>query len=108
MGLQFGDAPHVRPLSAVAGEPRRFRGRIPGAAWLGGAIVVTLGIVYLARQIILQFVLAIFLTDLLLPLVNAMSAPRGGRRETPRLIATFLAVAACIGAAVVHILLLGP
>src|SRR5207245_2569274 len=108
MGLQFGDAPHVRPLSAVAGEPRRFRGRIPGAAWLGVAIVVALGIVYLARQIILPFVLAIFLTYLLLPLVNAMSAPTGGRRGTPRVIATFLALAAFIGVLVVAILLLAP
>ena len=108
MGLQFGDAPYNRPLSAVAGEPRRFRGRIPGAAWLGVAIVVALGIVYLARQIILPFVLAIFLTYLLLPLVNAMSAPTGGRRGTPRVIATFLALAAFIGALVVAILLLAP
>src|SRR2546428_4797115 len=108
MGLQFGDAPCNRPMNAVVGEPRRFRGRIPGAAWLGVAIVVALGIVYLARQIILPFVLAIFLTYLLLPLVNAMSAPTGGRRGTPRLIATFLALAAFIGVLVVAILLLAP
>ncbi|TMB61742.1 MAG: AI-2E family transporter [Chloroflexi bacterium] len=108
MGLQFGDAPYNRPMSAVAGEPRRFRGRIPGAAWLGVAIVVALGIVYLARQIILPFVLAIFLTYLLLPLVNAMSAPTGGRRGTPRVIATFLALAAFIGVLVIAILLLAP
>src|SRR5438128_10723076 len=108
MGLQFGDTPYDRPLSAVAGEPRRFRGRIPGGAWLGAAIVVALGIVYLARQIILPFVLAIFLTYLLLPLVNAMSAPTGGRRGTPRVIATFLALAAFVGVLVVAILLLAP
>ncbi|TMD86644.1 MAG: AI-2E family transporter [Chloroflexi bacterium] len=108
MGLQFNDAPYRRPTSAVAGEPSRFRGRIPGAVWLVVGIMVALAIVYLARQIILPFVLALFLTYLLLPLVNAMSIPPQGRRGTPRVIASFLALAAFIGVLVVAILLLAP
>ena len=95
MGLQFNDA-------------RRFRGRIPGAVWLVVGIVLALAIVYLARQIILPFVLALFLTYLLLPLVNAMSSPARGRRGTPRVIASFLALGAFIGVLVVAILLLAP
>src|SRR5437879_649016 len=84
MGLQFSDASSNRPLSAVAGEPRRFRGRIPGAVGLGIAVILALAVVYLARQIILPFVLALFLTYLLLPLVNAMNNPARERRGTPR------------------------
>src|SRR5260370_23508358 len=80
MGLQFDDATYNRPMSAVVGEPRRFRGRIPGVIWLAAAIVLALAIVYAARQVILPFVLALFLTYLLLPLVNAMNASSGGRR----------------------------
>lgn len=108
MGLQFDDAPYNRPMSAVVGEPRRFRGRIPGAVGLAGAIVLGLAILYLARQIILPFVLALFLTYLLLPLVNAMNAPARGGRGTPRVIASLLALAAFIGVVVVAILLLAP
>src|ERR1700693_1416253 len=108
MGLQFDDAAFNRPTSAVVGEPRRFRGRIPGAVSLAVAILLALAIIYLARQIILPFVLALFLTYLLLPLVNAMSAPAHGRQGTPRVIATFLALAAFIGVLVVGILLLAP
>jgi predicted PurR-regulated permease PerM len=70
MGLQFDDDAFKRPPSAVVGEPRRFRGQIPGAVWLGIAILLALAIIYLARQIILPFVLALFLTYLLLPLVT--------------------------------------
>jgi predicted PurR-regulated permease PerM len=108
MGLQFDDAPYNRPMSAVTGEPRRFRGRIPGAVWLAVAVVLGLAIVYLARQIILPFVLALFLTYLLLPIVNAMSTPKNGRRATPRVIASFLALAAFVGVVVVAVLLLAP
>lgn len=108
MDLQFDDAPYNRPMNATVGEPRRFRGRIPGAVWLALGIVMALAIVYLARQIILPFVLALFLTYLLLPLVDAMAAPAGGRRGTPRVIASFLALAAFIGVLVVAILVLAP
>lgn len=95
-------------MSAVVGEPRRFRGRVPGVVWLVAAIVLGLAIVYLARQVILPFVLALFLTYLLLPLVNAMNASSGGRRGTPRAIASFLALAAFIGVVFVAILVLAP
>src|SRR5256885_16961209 len=94
MGLQF--------------ESRRLRTRVPGIVWLAVAAVLALAIVYLARQIILPFVLALFLTYLLLPLVNAMSSPARERRGTPRVIASFLALAAFIGVLVVAILLLAP
>jgi predicted PurR-regulated permease PerM len=108
MGLQFDDAPYNRPMSAVVGEPRRFRGRIPGVVWLAAAIVLALAIVYVARQVILPFVLALFLTYLLLPLVNAMHASAGGRRGTPRALASFLALAAFIGVVLVAVLVLAP
>ena len=108
MGLQFEDAPYNPPMSAVVGEPRRFRGRIPGAVWLAVAIILALAVVYVARQVILPFVLALFLTYLLLPLVNAMSRSARGRRGTPRVIATFLALAAFMGVLVVAILVLAP
>jgi predicted PurR-regulated permease PerM len=108
MGLQFDDAAYNRPMSAVVGEPRRFRSRIPGTVWLAAGILVALAIAYLARQIILPFVLALFLTYLLLPAVNAMSTPAGGRRGTPRVVASFLALAAFIGVLVVAILVLAP
>jgi predicted PurR-regulated permease PerM len=108
MGLQFDNAPYNRPMSAVVGEPRRFRGRIPGVVWLAAAIVLALAIVYVARQVILPFVLALFLTYLLLPLVNAMHASAGGRRGTPRALASFLALAAFIGVVLVAVLVLAP
>jgi predicted PurR-regulated permease PerM len=108
MGLQFDDAAYNRPMSAVVGEPRRFRGRIPGVVWLAAAIVLALAIVYVARQVILPFVLALFLTYLLLPLVNAMHASAGGRRGTPRALASFLALAAFIGVVLVAVLVLAP
>ena len=108
MGLQFDDAADDRPMRAVVGEPRRFRGRIPGAVWLAIGTVIALAIVYLARQIILPFVLALFLTYLLLPLVNGMTTPARGRRGTPRVIASFLALGAFIGVLAVAILVLAP
>src|SRR5712671_15862 len=108
MGLQFDDAAYNRPMSAVVGESRRFRGRIPGVVWLAAAIVLALAIFYVARQVILPFVLALFLTYLLLPLVNAMNNSAGGRRSTPRALASFLALAAFIGIVVVAVLVLAP
>jgi predicted PurR-regulated permease PerM len=95
-------------MRAVVGEPRRFGGRIPGGIGLAIAIVVGLAIVYLARQVILPFVLALFLTYLLLPLVNAMNTPSSGRRGTPRVIASFLALGAFVGVLVVAVLVLAP
>ncbi len=49
-------------MSTIAGEPRRLRTRIPGVVWLLGAVVVALAVVYVARQVILPFILALFLT----------------------------------------------
>ena len=107
MGLQFNDPSDNRPMSG-AGEPRRLRARLPGVAWLVLAVALTLTVVYLARQIILPFVLALFLTYLLLPLVNAMNIAPRGRRGTPRALAAFLALAAFIGVVLVAVLVLAP
>ena len=108
MGLQFDDPAYNRPLSGIAGEPRRMRARMPGVLWLAIAAAFALAVVYLARQIILPFVLALFLTYLLLPLVNAMATASGGRRATPRALASFLALAAFIGVVLVAVLVLAP
>jgi len=93
---------------STVGEPRRLRDRVPGVVWLGVAVAIALAVVYLARQIILPFVLALFLTYLLLPLVNAMTTAPGGRRRTPRAIASFLALAVFIGVVLVAVLVLAP
>ncbi|TMF26128.1 MAG: AI-2E family transporter [Chloroflexi bacterium] len=108
MGLQFNDPSYNRPMSTGGGEPRRLKSRLPSAFWVGGGLLLLLLITFLARQIILPFLLAIFLTYLLLPLVNAMTEPGPGGRRTPRVLAVFLAVAAFIGLLVVAILVLGP
>ena len=108
MGLQFDDPAYNRPLSGIAGEPRRMRAQMPGVLWLAIAAAFALAVVYLARQIILPFVLALFLTYLLLPLVNAMATASGGRRATPRALASFLALAAFIGVVLVAVLVLAP
>src|SRR5919197_2522594 len=94
-------------MGSVA-EPRRWRSRIPtGVWWVVGALIVLL-IVFLARQVILPFLLAIFLTYLLLPLVNAMTAPGRTRWRTPRGVAAFLALALFICVVLVAILVLAP
>ena len=94
-------------MGSVA-EPRRWRSRIPtGVWWVVGALIVLL-IVFLARQVILPFLLAIFLTYLLLPLVNAMTAPGRTPWRTPRGLAAFLAVALFICVVLVAILVLAP
>ncbi len=95
-------------MSTIAGEPRRLRTRIPGVVWLLGAVVLALAVVYVARQVILPFILALFLTYLLLPVVNAMHTARGGRRGTPRALASFLALAAFIGVVLLAVLVLAP
>src|SRR5207237_3425052 len=105
MGLQFNDPSYNRPMSSGGGaEPRRLKGRLPSAFWVGGGLLLLLAIIFLARQIILPFLLAIFLTYLLLPLVKAMTGPGPGGRRTPRALAAFLALAAFMGLVVVAIL----
>src|SRR3989442_15383912 len=108
MGLQFNDPSYNRPMSTGSGEPRRLKSRLPGAIWAGGGLLLLLLIIFLARQIILPFLLAIFLTYLLLPLVNPMTQPGPGGRRTPRGLAAFLALAAFVGVLVVAILVLAP
>jgi len=49
-------------VSTGPGDSRRLRGRIPGLAWLVVGVGLALAIFYLARQVILPFVLALFLT----------------------------------------------
>src|SRR5256712_1960251 len=106
MGLQFNDPAFSRPAST--GDTRRMRGRIPGLVWLVVGVALPWAVFYLARQVFLPFVLALFLTSLLLPLVNAMNSSAGGRRGTPRALASFLALAAFIGIVVVAVLVLAP
>jgi len=108
MGLQFDQSPYNRAMSSVAGEPRRLRGRIPTPVWLVGGLLLLLVVVFLARQIILPFLLAVLLTYLLLPLVNAMTNSGREGRHTPRSLASFLALAAFVGVVVVAILVLAP
>jgi len=108
MGLQFDDPPYNRAMSSLAGESRRWRGRLPNGVWLGGGLLLLVAIVFLARQIILPFLLALFLTYLLLPAVNAMTNPGRSGRRTPRGVAAFLALAAFVGVLVVAILVLSP
>jgi len=109
MGLQFNDPSYNRPMSSGGGaEPRRLKGRLSTAFWVGGGLLLLLAIIFLARQIILPFLLAIFLTYLLLPLVKAMTGPGPGGRRTPRALAAFLALAAFMGLVVVAILVLAP
>src|SRR5260370_20598841 len=95
-------------MSTIPGEPRRLRTRIPGVVWLLGALVLALAAAYVARQVILPFILAIFLPSRLLPLVNLMSTAGGGRRATPRALAAFLVLAAFIGVVLVAALVLSP
>jgi predicted PurR-regulated permease PerM len=95
-------------MSTLPGEQRRLRTRVPGVVWLVVGVVLALAVFYLARQVILPFILALFLTYLLLPLVNAMSTSTGGRRTTPRAVAAFLALAAFIAVVVVAVIVLAP
>ena len=92
----------------MSSESRRWRGRLPNAVWFGGGLLLAVAIVFLACQIILPFLLALFLTYLLLPVVNAMTRPRRSGRHTPRGLAAFLALAAFVGVLVMAILVLTP
>src|SRR5207302_144243 len=94
-------------MNTLAGDPRRLRGRVPSALWLGLAGLGGAIFLYLARDILLPFALALFLAYLLIPLVDAMSRPRP-RRTTPRPVAAFLALAAFLGVGLVALLALGP
>ena len=107
MGVQFRQ-PYNRPMSSVTGEPRRWRGRIPNVIWMVAGLLFLLLVVFLARQIILPFLLAIFLTYLLLPLVNAMTGADRSGRHTPRGVAAFLAIAAFVAVVAAALLVLSP
>jgi predicted PurR-regulated permease PerM len=94
-------------MSTVTGESRRYR-RVPNIVWLAGGILLAALVVFMARQIILPFVLAIFLTYLLLPLVNVMTTPGSRGLHTPRPLAAFVAMAAFIGVVVGAVVVLAP
>ncbi len=94
-------------MSSVA-EQRRWRNRVPAGVWWAVAALVLVVVIFLARQIILPFLLAIFLTYLLLPLVNVMTAPRRSGWHTPRGVAAFLAVALFISVVLAVVVVLGP
>lgn len=95
-------------MSSVAGEQRRWRGRIPNGVWMAGGLVLLLAIVFLARAIILPFLLAIFLTYLLMPLVNAMMVQTPTGRRPPRTLAAFLAMGLFIAIIVAAVLVFTP
>jgi predicted PurR-regulated permease PerM len=95
-------------MSSVAGESRRWRGRVPPAIWLIAGLAVLLLIVFLARQIILPFLLAIFLTYLLSPLVSAMTFAGSNGRHTPRSIAALLAMTAFLAVVIAAVVVLSP
>lgn len=107
MGLQF-DQPYNRPMSSVAGEQRRWRGRIPGGVWMAAAVLVLLVIVFLARAIILPFLLAIFLTYLLLPLLNLMVDQTPAGRRMPRTLAALLTMAVFLAVLVAAVIVFTP
>ena len=106
MGLQL-DHPYNRPMSSVA-EQRRWRNRVPAGVWWAVGALILLVVIFLARQIILPFLLAIFLTYLLLPLVNVMTASSRTTWRTPRGVAAFLAVALFISVVLAVVVVLGP
>ena len=94
-------------MNNLAGDSRRLRSRVPSAVWLGLVGLGGIALLFWARNILLPFVLALFLAYLLMPLVDAMSRPRP-RRTTPRPVAAFLALAAFLGVGLVALLALGP
>ena len=95
-------------MSSLSGEPRRLLTRVPTVVWAGLLALLIIGLFLAARSIILPFVLALFVTYLLMPLVELMTRPgrRGG--QTPRMVAAFLAVGAFISVLAVAVLALGP
>ncbi|HYM51640.1 MAG TPA: AI-2E family transporter [Candidatus Limnocylindrales bacterium] len=95
-------------MSTPAGDPRRQRARIPTAIWIGAGVLLVGLVLYWARDVLLPFVLALFLGYLLMPLVEVMSRPRRAGRSTPRPLAAFLALAAFLGVLTVGLLALGP
>ena len=94
-------------MNSVA-EQRRWRGRIPGGLWFAAGVLVLVAVVFLARAIILPFLLAIFLTYLLMPLVNLMIARSPGGRRIPRSLAAFLAMALFVAIIVAAVFVLAP
>src|SRR5690242_20310367 len=94
-------------MNNLAGDSRRLRSRVPSAVWLGLVGLAGAALLFWGRNILLPFVLALFLAYLLMPLVDAMSRPRP-RRTTPRPVAAFLALAAFLGVGLVALLALGP
>lgn len=75
---------------------------------VAGMVAAAIVLLLLARAVVLPFILALFFCYLLLPVVDAMSEPGASKRSTPRPVAAFLALAACLGVLVVAILALGP
>jgi predicted PurR-regulated permease PerM len=65
-------------------------------------------VLFWSRHIVFPFILALFLTYLLLPLVDAMSRKDRTGLRVPRAVASFLALAAFIGVLVAAVLVLSP
>ena len=107
MGLQF-DQPYNRPMNSVASEQRRWRGRIPNGVWIAAAVLLVLAVVFLARAIVLPFLLAILMTYLLMPLLNLLMAQGRDSWRIPRSLAAFLSLAVFIAIIVAAVFLLAP
>lgn len=94
-------------MSTRSIDQRRMGARLLPWAGLGLALLGILLAVFLGRHIILPFILALFLTYLLKPLVEAMSAD-GRAPKLPRPLAAFLVLAAFLGVLLVAALALFP
>lgn len=89
-----------------AAERRTLSGRLVQAGLVALAVAAVFVLLYLSRNVILPFVMALFLTYLLRPLVRALSSE--GRWRVPRPVAAFLALVAFLGLLVIVVLALAP
>jgi len=95
-------------MSSRSVDQRRFGGRIAPAVGVALTLLAILLVFFLSRHIILPFILALFLTYLLKPLVEAMAGTQRAKPKPPRYLAAFLALAAFLGLLLVAALALFP
>jgi len=95
-------------MSSLSGDSRRFGARV--VPLLGPALAVAglLLLLFLGRHIILPFIVALFLTYLLSPVVDALATASRRGPKPPRPVATFLALTAFLGALILVVLALLP
>jgi predicted PurR-regulated permease PerM len=75
---------------------------------MAGGLLLLLAVVFLARAIILPFLLAILLTYLLMPLMNLMLADARGGRRVPRTVAALVTMAVFVAIIVAAVFVLAP